>query len=100
MTRYNYECEKCGEVVERYFSIGKQHKTVKCACGARMAQVILDAPGVVYKGDGWSGKEITRRHEDNSIKGKAIKARKLKDTGTVPRNAVIKKNDPWLDRPI
>jgi len=49
MPDYDYHCEECGDVVERYFVMGKARDTIPCQqCGGKMARV-FDMPWVKWQ---------------------------------------------------
>jgi putative FmdB family regulatory protein len=55
MPTYDFKCNTCGITVEVVASVDDQ-AAPKCDCG-EMMQKIYSAPGIVFKGTGWAGKE-------------------------------------------
>lgn len=59
MPRYEYVCitPNCNHVVEVLSSVADKPKQMTCdKCGAVMAQFWSSAPGIAFKGSGWTPK--------------------------------------------
>jgi len=74
---YDYECEKCGESVEKDFRMGKAPRAVKCPCGAKAKRVYstfaLGANGGIDRKSTF-GEEMKKRNERAAHRQKGRKA--------------------------
>jgi predicted nucleic acid-binding Zn ribbon protein len=64
--------------------------TIQCTLCKRDAYRVFHAPGIIFKGEGWSGQDIKRANEDDKMFTKARVARRLKASGAVPEDAVLR----------
>lgn len=57
MPNYDYECEACGKVFEVSQSILEKPLEICILCKkGRAKRIIKIAPGIVFKGSGWTTK--------------------------------------------
>jgi len=64
MPTYDYKCKNCGYVFEVFQGITKKPKRKCPECGKLKLQRLIGAGGgVLFKGGGWPGQEITRSKE-------------------------------------
>ncbi len=56
MPNYDYRCDKCGCVVTKFNRIDDRGKEFSCTCGGMLKSTMLIAPGIVFKGSGWTPK--------------------------------------------
>lgn len=60
MPTYTYKCTSCQETITVVHSIFEEPRTVCPKCGEKtLVRQIVSAPTVVYKGNGWAGKDET-----------------------------------------
>ena len=53
MPTYEYECQECGEVFEKFHKM-TQKPRVKCPkCGGRAKKLIGTGAGIIFKGEGF-----------------------------------------------
>ena len=55
MSIYEYKCQSCEKVSERYYPFAQAPQKDTCECGGEMIKVFGRTP-VVFKGTGWAGK--------------------------------------------
>ena len=92
--RYDYKCPECGTQVEKIHSM-KVSPEVLCECGAQMQRVIYGGTGVIFKGNGWTTKNI--RVKGQMAKRRAdIKSRQEKPGEMLP-NVGGDVVDTWTD---
>jgi putative FmdB family regulatory protein len=53
MPTYDYKCDTCDKVVEIFHGINDESEQLCENCKAPM-HVVIGAPGVVFKGEGWA----------------------------------------------
>ena len=64
MPTYEYKCEHCGCVFEKFQSITKKPIRKCPECGKlKLNRLIGPGSGIIFKGRGWPGQEITRSRE-------------------------------------
>lgn len=91
---YEYKCEPCYTIWELVLSMKEDiPKEVVCENCGRPAKRVFSVPGVVFKGEGWSSKDFKRQEEDEKAFTKARIARRLKASGAVPTDAILKMED-------
>lgn len=79
MPLYDYECDQCGKMTERFDHVGKRKTFVRCGCGGRMKTVITTASKpMVYM-------ERYSPSYGFSYTGERDKQRKLKERGLVEK---------------
>lgn len=93
MPTYEFECEE-GHITEQMHSMSKCPTEIECeTCGKPAKKLLGTGGGIIFKGKGWPGQELTRRKEDESIGRKVKRARNLKATGKVPMEERIDLDD-------
>jgi len=74
---YEYQCEKCKEITEKDFSMGKAPRSVKCGCGARAKRVYnsfaLSINGGIDRKSTF-GEEMKKRNEKAAHRQQGQKA--------------------------
>ena len=56
MPTYDFKCEGEGHVHEIHRRMDDRGVPVKCpTCGKRMKRIFGKAPGIAFRGDGWTG---------------------------------------------
>ena len=62
MPTYDYECQKCGEVFEKFHSMTSRPR-VKCPeCGGRSKKMIGSGAGIIFKGSGFYQTDYRRKN--------------------------------------
>jgi len=58
---YEYECQSCGKVFEKFHSMSS-HPRVKCPdCGGRAKKLIGTGAGIIFKGSGFYETDYRRK---------------------------------------
>ena len=61
MPTYDYECQSCGEVFEKFHSMAKRPR-VKCPlCGGRAKKLLGTGAGIIFKGSGFYETDYRRK---------------------------------------
>jgi hypothetical protein len=94
---YQFECERdqSHPIIEEFFSMAEAPRVLPCAnkgCKGPAIRLIGAGAGVIFKG-GAPGQDIKRENEDTKAFNKARIARRLKRSGKVPQDAVLKLED-------
>lgn len=56
MPTYDFKCQKCGQVEEIRRRMSDRATGAHCTkCGGLMKRVFGKAPGIQFRGDGWTG---------------------------------------------
>jgi putative FmdB family regulatory protein len=58
MPTYDYKCNKCDKVQERFHGINETPTVICEKCSAVMIRMIGAGSGVIFKGDGWTPKHF------------------------------------------
>lgn len=82
MALYDFQCEKCGEIVEVNFPLGKAPKKVSCNCGGE-APRYYGSVGFILKGNGWPSQTMKRK-EEGTAKNEAA-GRRMRKSHTPPK---------------
>lgn len=77
MPFYDYNCGECGKGKEVRHSI-HDIPEILCECGNRMVKVLNAAPGIVYKGWGWTRKN--RNFGRDRMRKSEEAKRRMRDT--------------------
>jgi putative FmdB family regulatory protein len=56
MPTYEFKCPKCNEIEELITSVYSNHSVWCVDCEVAMEKQ-FSSPGIIFKGDGWAGKE-------------------------------------------
>jgi putative FmdB family regulatory protein len=83
MPTYEYECQECGEVFERFHKM-TQRPRVKCPkCGGRAKKLIGTGAGIIFKGQGFYATDYRSPEYEQA---------KKKETGSSKGNGAEKKD--------
>lgn len=100
MPHYSYECQntKCAHTFEE-MQLMTAPSLKKCpACKKKsLVRLIGAGTGILFKGS-WPGQDIKRKAEDSSLFSKAKVARRLKNSGELPKDAVVHAKDVDLSK--
>jgi len=78
---YEYECQECGQVIEKFHKM-TQRPRVKCPkCGGKTKKLIGTGAGIIFKGEGfyatdYRSKEYKQEAKKESESGKEPAAKK------------------------
>jgi putative FmdB family regulatory protein len=103
MPTYTYECKDCGEPFEKILKLAQYKDPQDCPfCNsANTIKTITGAPGMILKGDGWSGKNLRiKRQMQEKNKRLAAKEREYKGDGMIPSlapNVGGERVDSWSE---
>lgn len=94
MPTYEYECQRCGHVFERYQSM-KEEPLKRCPqCRGKVKRLIGAGAGIIFKGSGfyetdYRTEEYKRKakSEKESASGDTKKSEKKSDSGTAKTKA-------------
>ena len=90
MPSYDFKCQSCGKVVDRYFHITKVPKELECECGGKAVQQLTTGAKVQYE-------DVHKfKAEHNATMRKAKRARQLKASGEIPMDHRIDIEDPRI----
>ena len=56
MPTYEFKCPKCQIMVEKQFTVYSNH-SIWCSDCQVLMEKQFSSPGIIFKGDGWAGKE-------------------------------------------
>lgn len=56
MPTYVFKCYKCKKEKERFYHMKKAPKFMKCKCRGVMKRLIGAGAGIIFRGEGWTGK--------------------------------------------
>ena len=85
MPTYEYECQECGKVVEKFHKMTEKPR-VKCPkCGGKTKKLIGTGAGIIFKGDGFYATDYRSREYKDAAKKETEKSKEAasekKDTG-------------------
>jgi len=79
MPTYDYECQSCGNVFEKFHSMTARPR-VKCPqCGGRAKKMLGAGAGIIFKGSGFYETDYRRKRESGP--GGKEKAAEAKESG-------------------
>jgi predicted nucleic acid-binding Zn ribbon protein len=99
MPTYEFQCES-GHTTSQYHSMGAMPDKVPCEtklCGKIATRILSGGGGVIFKGR-FPGQALKRETEDKKVFEKAKIGRRLKRSGKVPADAVLKLEDIDVDK--
>ena len=97
MPTYEFRCKK-GHITEEFHTMSGCPNSIDCSkCGKKADKMISGGAAILWKGSLPPGEKLKRKRENSKIMRRANKARKLKETGKVPMEEVIRLKDRKLD---
>ena len=97
MPTYDYECQSCGEVFEKFHSMTSRPR-VKCPeCGGRSKKMIGSGAGIIFKGSGFYETDY-RRKNANGSEGKDSEAAAKKSSEASDTNGGSKDSSSASDK--
>ena len=100
MPMYDYQCEKCGHVVEVTHGVNDKGPARCAVCGGPMRK-LMSSPSIHFKGSGWAKKDA---HANRSPGAAKDATKSDADHGSAPSETKIDKpaatsSDSGADKP-
>lgn len=69
MPTYEYECEKCKKVFDKFQSMKDEPLKVCPECGGKVTRLIGGGSGIIFKGSGFYETDYKKKHKPDGCKG-------------------------------
>ena len=81
MPTYEYECQKCGEVLEKFQSMTAKPLATCPSCKGKLKRLISAGAGIIFKGSGFY---------QTDYRSESYKKREKEDKGCKPDSSSVK----------